>query len=317
MTPVRILALAVLLPLHAGAGAQAAPEVAAPVAPVAAPALPGAATAPQWPAWAARMAKAQQSLNYDATLVIDHGREWQLVEVTQRIGPHGPEQQVVALNGERRRYVHTAQGMSLLGPEGDLRLGQAQGMPASLLATSLEGTYRISLGARDRVAGRAAIQVRIDPVSNDRFGLRLWLDADTGLPLRSERIGADGSVLERRMVTRLNVHGFAGVAAGIARRSTPAGVGMPLPAGFSQVGEPIPVPGIAGARQWILSDGLAWVSVYRLPTQPGRAPLTQGWRHGAMGQVAINANDAWIYVLGDVPNATLEQLGAAVLAGQR
>lgn len=313
MSAARILALAVLLPLHASAAAQESPAA----APAIAPATPNAAAAPQWPAWAARMSKAQQSLNYDATLVIDHGRDWELVEVTQRIGPHGPEQQVVALNGERRRYVHTAQGMSLLGPEGDLRLGQGPGLPASVQAESLEGTYRITLGGRDRIAGRAAVQMRIEPLSNDRFGLRLWLDADTGLPLRSERIGADGGVLERRMVTRLNVHGFAGRAAGATRRITRVSATIALPAGFNQVGEPIAVPGIDGARQWILSDGLAWVSVYRLPMQPGLAPLTRSWRHGAMGQIAINANDAWIYVLGDAPNATLEQLGAAVLAGQR
>jgi sigma-E factor negative regulatory protein RseB len=271
----------------------------------------------EWPAWAARMTKAQQSLNYDATLVIDLGRDWDLVEVTQRIGAQGPEQQIVALNGDRRRYVHTSQGMSLLGPEGDMRLGQAPSAPGGLQAERLAGAYKVTLGGRDRVAGRIAIRLTIEPVSNDRFGLRLWLDADTGLPLRSERVAADGSILERRMVTRINVLGFAGIAQPPAPTRSVQASTWTLPAGFVQVGEAIAVPGIAGARQWILSDGLAWVSVYRLPLQPGHQALANGWRRGAMGQVALHTTDAWIYVLGDLPNPTLEQLGEAVLAGQK
>jgi len=240
-----------------------------------------------------------------------------LVEITQRIGTTGAEQQVVALNGESRRYVHTAQGISLLGPEGDTRLGQAPTTPGSIEAKRIADAYNVTLGARDRVAGRTAIRLNIAPVSNDRFGMQLWLDADTGLPLRSERLAADGSVLERRMVTRLNVLGFAGVAQMAPRAAMVAPADLALPAGFALIGPPIPVPGIAGGQQWILSDGLAWVSVYRLPITPGTTSDARGWRRGAMGQVAINANNAWIYVLGDLPSPTLERLGEAVLASQR
>ena len=304
-----ILVAAVMLPLQSVA-AQTPPVSTGPLLAVA----PTTGQGLEWAAWTARMSKAQQSLNYDATLVIDHGRDWELVEVTQRIGPHVPEQQVVALNGERRRYVHTAQGVSILGPDGDRRIGQGPDPANGMQVASVAGAYRVSVGARDRVAGRTTVHLSIDPLSDDRFGLELWLDADTGLPLRSERLAADGSVLERRMVTRLHVLGFAGMASSPARRQTAPAPTWTLPTGFVQVGEVIAVPGIPGGRQWILSDGLAWVSVYRLPLQAGRKPVTTGWRRGAMGQVAINANDSWIYVLGDLPSPTLERVGAAVLA---
>lgn len=39
-----------------------------------------------WRTWALRMEKAQQSLNYDATMVIDSGSgDWELVELSQRV----------------------------------------------------------------------------------------------------------------------------------------------------------------------------------------------------------------------------------------
>ena len=86
----RVWILLLGLTLAAGAGAQS----------------PG----DDWRAWAQRMDKAQRSLNYDATMVIDAGNgDWELVELSQRVGPGGPEQQWLGLNGPGQRQVRTAQ----------------------------------------------------------------------------------------------------------------------------------------------------------------------------------------------------------------
>lgn len=286
---------------------------------VLAQAMVASAQAPidDWRIWALRMDKAQRSLNYDATMVIDSGSgDWELVELSQRVGPGGPEQQWVGLNGAGRRQARTAQGVSILGPEGDQRIGQGPQLRAGPLLADLEQHYQVAVDPRDRVAGRRALKMTLRPLSADRYGLRLWIDADTGLPLRSERTGADSQVLERRMVTRLVVHGFAGVSAPAAAAAV-SDNGWKLPSGFRLIGSALTVPGITGARQWVISDGVAWVSVYQMRLPQGVTIERNGWRHGAMSQVTMRQGEDWFYVLGDLPPETLVLVAEAALAAGR
>ena len=46
--------------------------------------------------------------------------------------------------------------------------------------------YRFSMHGRDRIAGRSAVKIKITPRFGDRFGYRLWLDEESGLPLQSQ-----------------------------------------------------------------------------------------------------------------------------------
>ena len=270
-----------------------------------------------WQSWAARMDKAQQSLNYDATMVIDVGdNNWDLVELSQRVGPGGPEQQWLSLNGAGRRQVRTAQGVSVLGPEGDQRIGRGSQLRLGEASEQLAHSYQISMGPMDRVAGRQAIRMSLQPIKPDRYGLRLWIDVDTGLPLRSERTGKDETMLERRMVTRLTVHGFAGSRAPAPLLSSAETPGWSLPSGFRLVGTALVVPGLAGARQWVISDGVAWVSIYQMSLPSGRAINSKGWRHGALSQVSVHGAKHWFYVLGDLPPETLMQVGQAAVAAE-
>lgn len=290
------------LGLAAAAHAQTAP----------APTAPG----DDWRAWALRMDKAQRALNYDATLVIDSGHgDWELFEVSQRIGPAGPEQQWVAQNGVGRRQVRTAQGISVLSPDGDQRIGQGPQFRAGPLFAALDQSYEIALDARDRVAGRRAVRLSLQPRHADRYGLRVWIDVDTGLPLRSERRAHDQTLLERRMLTRLAVLGFAGAPTPPTVQAIEPSA-WPLPAGFQLVGSALTVPGLAGARHWVLSDGVAWVSVYQLRLPPGKAIETEGWRHGALGQVTLRHGEDWYYVLGDLPPETLRRVGESAFASE-
>jgi sigma-E factor negative regulatory protein RseB len=220
------------------------------------------------------------------------------------------------MNGAGRRQVRTAQGVSVLGPEGDQRIGQGPQLRAGPLLADLDKYYRVEIDPRDRVAGRRALRLSLQPLTADRYGLRLWIDVDTGLPLRSERTGPDQQILERRMVTRLSVHGFAGVAAPTAPVAHDE-TGWDLPGGFHLVGSAMTVPGIVGARQWVISDGVAWISVYQMRLPQGVTLDSNGWRHGAMSQVTLRKGEDWFYVLGDLPPQTLVRVGeAAVNAGQ-
>lgn len=303
MSAARIFCCGLLLLAASLASAQVAP--------------PTLAANEDWRSWVLRMDKAQRALNYDATLVIDSGNgDWELYEIAQRIGAAGPEQQWVSLNGTGRRQLRTAQGVSLLSPEGDQRIGQGPQLRAGPLLAALESSYAVGFDPRDRVAGRRAVRLSLDPLHRDRYGLRLWIDADTALPLRSERRSADGGLLERRMVTQLHVLGFAGlpvppVASGLAASD------WKLPAGFRLVSAALTVPGLAGARHWVISDGVAWISVYQLQLPQGKVIESGGWRHGALSQLTLHQGEDWYYLLGDVPAETLRSVGEAAFPAPR
>lgn len=282
---------------------------------VATPGLAQTTGPDDWQSWAARMDKAQQSLNYDAIMVIDVGdQNWDLVELSQRVGPGGPEQQWVSLNGAGRRQVRTAQGVSVLGPEGDQRIGRGAQLRLGESSAQLAQSYQISVGPIDRVAGRQAMRMVLQPISPDRYGLNLWIDVDTGLPLRSERTGRDNNMLERRMITHLTVRGFAGGRSQVPPLSSAQTPGWKLPSGFRLVGTALAVPGLSGARQWVISDGVAWVSVYQMTLPAGLTLDKSGWRHGALSQVTLRSGDHWFYLLGDLPPETLTQVGQAAVA---
>lgn len=276
---------------------------------------PAAASAVEWKQWAARMDAAQRSLNYDATVLIDAGGDPELIELSQRIGPSGPEQQAIALNGSPRRWVRTASGLSLLAPDGQRSLAAGVSSEMGLDTGRVAEAYAAQLDGRDRIAGREAMRLSLLPRFADRYALRLWLDLATGLPLRSERIAADGQVLERRLITRLSVHGFAGgrpaaSSDGEGSKSWPA---ITLPAGFRIVDAELPVPGLAEGRQWILSDGVVWVSIYRLPAATGDE-AGAAWRRGALAHEVLKLGGHRFHVYGDAPPATLTQLVEATAA---
>jgi sigma-E factor negative regulatory protein RseB len=268
-----------------------------------------AGAAAEWQQWAQRMDAAQRSLNYDATVLIDAGDEPELIELSQRIGPSGPEQQAIALNGPQRRWVRTASGLSLLSGDGQRSLAASVASTPGLDADRIASAYIAQLEGRDRVAGRECMRLSLVPRFADRYALRLWLDLATGLPLRSERVAIDGQVLERRLITRLAVHGFAGTRpqpASPAASAPPSPAGV-LPAGFRVVDAGLPVPGLAGGLQWILSDGVVWVSIYRLPAGASE-PLAPRWQRGALAHEVLQVGAHRFHIYGDAPPATLTQL---------
>jgi sigma-E factor negative regulatory protein RseB len=273
---------------------------------------PATAAAAEWKQWAARMDAAQRSMNYDATVLIDAGEEPELIELSQRIGPSGPEQQAIALNGSPRRWVRTASGLSLLAPDGQRSLAAGVASAAGLDTGRVAEAYSAQLEGRDRVAGREAVRLSLLPRFGDRYALRLWLDLATGLPLRSERIAAGGDVLERRLITRISVHGFAGARPAVVAEVAAANAApmITLPAGFRVVDAELPVPGLVDGRQWILSDGVAWVSIYRLPLAANEE-AGGSWRRGALAHQVLQLGGHRFHVYGDAPPATLAQLAEA------
>jgi sigma-E factor negative regulatory protein RseB len=209
----------------------------------------------------------------------------------------------------------------------------------SLLATSGDqvlAVYEPKLLGNDRVAGIESQVIELDPKDSYRFAYKLWADAKTGLLLRAQTLDPDGQVLEQLSFSQVRIGGAIDKAA-IAN-------GMRATAGWNIVRPPVqPVdmqaqgwqikPTIPGFRlirelrrpmasseqgqppipvdQAVFSDGLAAISVFVEPVEKNSRKEGAG-NSGATHVLVKRRGDFWITLLGEVPQATLQQFASTI-----
>lgn len=280
-------------------------------------------------AWLARIAPALRQLDYQGTLVYVAGGRVETLRVFHRLDGDRERERLVAISGPPREVIRDGAKVMCIGT-GDAPvaydLNQA-GRWSQALAVSeafrLQG-YRATLAGEGRVAGHAAQVVDVAAADGWRYGYRLWLERDSGLPLRVDLVGHDGGTIEQIAFTELQLGkrpSDADLAPSDRRGLNPL---TPLPpAGRNAPGwqVPSPPPGftLRAARfqpdgvQLLYSDGLASVSVY-----VERAP------HGQLGgsrsqRGAVHARSFWldgwhVLAIGKVPAATVERFARDVRA---
>ena len=191
------------------------------------------------------------------------------------------------------------------------------------------------LGEHERVAGRDAQLLLLEPKDGLRYGHKFWADSETGLLLKARMLNERKEMVEQFAFTQVSIGGeldrealkpkydgqgpgWQRDASGMAEGgSTDSGwvVGA-YPAGFQKImetmrklpGRPAPVAHI------VYSDGLAAISVFIEPLGDGTRPV-QGVSHqGAVNIYSRPLEEYMITVLGEAPSATVVQMGRSVSA---
>ncbi len=277
--------------------------------------------APSAEAWLARVAPALSELDYQGTLVYVVPGRMETFKVYHRRDGERERERLVAVSGAVREVVRDDgrvifQGSDAapiafdLGPTG-------RWSPALALsdAAGLRG-YRATLAGSARVAGHAAQAVELQPQDAWRYGYRLWLERESGFPLRVDLLGEAGVTLEQVAFTDLQL----GQRPSEADLQPTAGATQPSkpPMASRQDAAPgwyVPAPPegftLRATRRWpggehlLYSDGLASVSIYLEAADAGwngassiqrgavngRAYWVDGWRVLAIGKVpAVTAD---------------------------
>jgi len=171
-------------------------------------------------------------------------------------------------------------------------------LPAILFHDQLEimKLYDAVPGSSTSLSGRTAQLLRLTALAGSRFSYWLWLDAESGFPLRVDTVDADNQVLERWMVVHLQVTpGLSAELVQLMSAELPADpVMLPdatpqhssnfslnwLPEGYRLLSQQLPVVTHNGKMlaSWLLSDGLHQVSVF---VQPSAGVPVQAYRDGA------------------------------------
>ncbi|MVF14691.1 hypothetical protein FT643_21360 [Ketobacter sp. MCCC 1A13808] len=189
--------------------------------------------------------------------------------------------------------------------------------------------YRFELVGEDRVAGRPAILIEVEPLDLHRYGYTLWLDEESGVLLRSQTNPLKGDPLEIFEFVQLSLVDELSVGDFQAGEN----LKMPKPLSRSEAEQPLPISDIRWQAGWVpdgfvaagraalsrqyptvsvrtYSDGLAAFTVF---CEALDAPVTESTSsRGATVAVNRNRDKTLVTVVGEIPAVTAEKIAENV-----
>lgn len=288
-----------------------------------------------------RMNSAIQSLNYHGTVVYLHDGRMESLRLIHSNDGQREYERVVHLTGVAREVVRENDTVRCFFPDSQLVLtGQRQHANRLIakiepLRADFEQHYLMKVDdGLERVAGRDARVLRIQPKDGFRYGYRLWIDEQTGLLLRSELLGVHGNVLEQFMFAQLDI-----VDQIPAKMLVPSSVAMQksswrderkpvattapidnrwqittMPAGFYLMGhynKQLPHRD-QRAEHLVVGDGLASVSVYIEAYKDKEQTVEGASKMGAVNMFGSLVGNHQLTVVGEVPAATIRMIADSV-----
>jgi negative regulator of sigma E activity len=185
--------------------------------------------------------------------------------------------------------------------------------------------YHAVAGSSSVMSGRSAQLLRLTAKAAGRYSYWLWLDDETGFPLRIDTLSEQQNALERWLVTHMQISAempdslSALLAADLPAPSSAVAT-LPaqsahqlswLPEGYNRIANPADIPQLGGTllSYWLLSDGLHQVSVF---VQQAQRMPTQAYRDGATTIYVQTQDQLEITIIGPVSIDTARQLAGAV-----
>lgn len=291
-------------------------------------------------AWLNKIHRAAQTQNYVGTFVYQRGSTMRSSKISHFADRGNEYEELETLDGRQRRILRQNEDVYTLIPEQKTVFQEKReskdSFPA-LLATpnrDVLDNYDPKVLPNERMAGFDCVVIELSPKDAFRFGYRLWADRNTGLLLRAQTIDAEGHMLEQAAFSQISIgvpsektriiagihstHGWHVVRPQIAQAHlADAGwtINNTVP-GFKAVrevrrtmrssadGAPLEV------QQVVYSDGMAGLSVF---IEPATRERKEG--HGSAGATNIlikRYGNFWLTLLGEVPQATLQQFAANI-----
>jgi len=304
-----------------------------------APAASVAADSREVRAWLTRIHEAAARQNFQGTFVVSGGGAVSSARIAHYCEGSNQYERIDSLDGQARHVFRHNDLVQTLWPASRVALlEQAQTMtsfPALLQGgvDRLSEIYEVNPQGSERIAGREAHVLLVQPRDTHRFGYRLWSDKASGLLLRSDMLNDRNEVLETSAFSEVTIgvkpqldsvigpmrklDGYRVIRPALTpTRMEAEGWGMrQLPAGFREVScvrRPMDSPTASAQEsatepvlQTIYSDGLTYVSVFIERFDAQRHQRSIRTAVGATQTLMRRHGDWWVTVVGDVPPATL------------
>ncbi len=285
--------------------------------------------------WLQRLSRQTASLNYEVSFVLNipgedaqpylwrHAKIDDNTQVEQLSLLNGPGFENIRINDVVSVFQpgyppYSMYGSAIDGP-----------IPYALLhePIQLENSYQFLLVGRNRISGRSAQQIRIISKDKTRYGYHVWLDEETGMLLKLNMHGLDGSLLQQIQVTQLRIDdAVADVFSQLQQDNLPrvSNINNPpqrkhewklvfLPIGMKAIKQDIHQLAITGqvAEYSLFSDGLVNVSVY-IQAATGVFQEDVNLSNGANTIHSRTDGKIQVTVVGDIPLVTAQRMAKSI-----
>lgn len=287
-----------------------------------------------------KAALAAHALSYQGIFVCQSGQQSKSVQIKHYFDGQHEFARNVLLDGSPREVLSQGGDLVIYNQKNEkivIEKRRGQNMFPAVLPTNLDAiraNYLLRSGDVERIAGREAQILFLEPKDNLRYGYRFWIDTEYGLILKSVMFNSHNEMMDSIAFNQLTLVSTADldwfkpkidtnknyvmedeVAAIADNNSSPHWVIKELPTGYRKVdqmirmvhGKFLPVTHV------VFSDGLASVSLFIEPVTKGVKPRAG---HCVVGNTSFYSSVAGylqITVLGEVPEATTAQIANAVV----
>jgi sigma-E factor negative regulatory protein RseB len=282
--------------------------------------------------WLNRATAATKQLNYSGIYVYHQGEHVEVQRVLHRVDASGEQEKIEIMDGTPRQFLRINNDVYCHLPDGKhvrLERNTLRRFFPALLPVQPAGLleyYEAKLGGIERVAGRLCQVVSLEPRDGYRYAYHLWLDKQTGLPLKSRMINDNGGVVSMFVFSEVQIgkapapqifaNDLTGKIVQKAAFDKPAEVAWNVapPPGFVRVQEAVRVfPGKkAPVTHLVFSDGLSVLSMFVEPINPQAQRLQGLSAEGVIGVYAREVDGYTVTTLGEVPNMALIETGNSV-----
>ncbi|RLA61192.1 MAG: negative regulator for alginate biosynthesis [Gammaproteobacteria bacterium] len=274
--------------------------------------------------WLDKMSRSVRQVSYNGVVTLQRGDDMQVMQISHSVGEGTISERLTELTGQGAQVeradhpvacIHP--GHKLLRVGADLQVGRC----------GIAQHYRFSVTDGERVAGRKAVRIRIEPRDMYRFGYVMELDRETALLLQAETVGRGSKTLEKFQFANLSYSGqiLGGIEVNLVHEAqhphpraaaTSAAPGDAwsvgwVPGGFASTDTPV---GSSGRRTY--TDGLAVFSVFLeqlgREIRPGEGVVRRGSTLSYTRGMHLAGRPVLITVIGEVPVNTARMVADSV-----
>jgi sigma-E factor negative regulatory protein RseB len=274
--------------------------------------------------WLEKMSRSMREANYQGVVTLQRGQEMQVMQVSHAVGQGGSSEMLTELTGQGARVERTAHPLDCIHPGVHLlRTGALDDREHCGIAAQ----YRFSVAEGERVAGRNAVRIKIDPRDMYRFGYVMTLDRETGLLLKAQTISHGHRILETMQFAHVSYTDPAPTASSVdvihdalhpehETPSTQYSVARAwsvdwLPRGFTATDSTL---GTSGRRTY--TDGLAVFSIFLEDLdneiRPGEGLVKKGGTTTYTRGMRLAGRPVLVTVIGEVPVNTARMVADSV-----
>lgn len=277
--------------------------------------------------------------DYEGTFVFMQNDNVETMSIIHGYSSDGVKEKLVSLNGDAREVIRDQDVLTCIWPKDKLVVietakssyGLQFSLPKNLNELVLH--YKLIEVGKARIAGHDCSMVRFEALDEFRYGHELCVNEKHGMLLESKTFDANNKIIESMMFTSFRMRDIApdnlfepsvhlndytwktaGVELNEELQPDRAWKIKNLPPGFtlSSVSRRLMSASKNPIQHMILTDGLASVSVFIRKNDASQQAYKGAHKKGIINAFARDLNQHQITVVGEVPERTVEMIGASV-----